>query len=158
MLLIWLYRAAVAATVLFALRKGGEPERLVATILLATVLLDLLNHAAFGMPAFFSVDPGHLVIDGWAMIALLWVALRANRGWPMWACSAQIIVVLAHMSKLIDLSLVRYGYFVMTQMPILIQAVALLAGTIAHFRREERIGRYHAWRLPYRRPPRLRPT
>lgn len=158
MVLIWLYRTVFAATVLFALRKGGEPERLVTTILIATVLLDLLNHAVFGMPAFFSVDPGHLVIDSWAMIALLWVALRANRGWPMWVCSAQIIVVLAHMSKLIDLSLVRYGYFVMTQMPIFIQAAALLVGTIAHLRREERIGHYHAWRLPYPGPPRLRPT
>lgn len=151
-MLIWLYRAAIIAIVLFALRRGGEPERLVAVILLAVGVLDVLNHTVFGMPAFFSVDPGHLVIDGWAMLSLLWVALRANRGWPMWACSAQIIVVLAHMSKLIDLSLVRYGYFVMTQLPIFIQSAALLAGTVAHIRRERRIGRYHAWRLTYRRP------
>ncbi|MBF9153160.1 hypothetical protein [Novosphingobium jiangmenense] len=147
MALIWLSRGAVLAILLYALRKGEEPERLVAVILVATGVLDGLNHAVFGVPALFLVDPGHLVIDSWALLGLTWVALRANRGWPLWACSAQVIVVLAHMAKLIDLSLVRYGYFAMTQLPIYIQSAALLAGTSAHLRREGQIGRYHAWRL-----------
>lgn len=146
MVLIWLYRVAIAAVLAFALRKGEEPERLVAGIIIATATADAINHAMFGYPAFFALDPGHLVIDSWALVGLLWVALRANRGWPLWACAAQIIVVLAHTSKLIDLSLVRYGYFVMTQLPVTIQAVALLVGTRAHLLRRERIGRYHAWR------------
>lgn len=145
-MLIWTFRLAIAAVVFFAFRKGGEPERLVAAVLVATTVLDLGNHAMFGEPAFFAVNPGHLVIDVWAMTALMWVALRANRGWPMWVSAAQIIVVLGHMSKIIELSLVRYGYFAMTQMPLNIQAIALLLGTAAHVRREERVGRYHAWR------------
>lgn len=145
--MIWTFRIALVAIVLFALRKGGEPERLVAAILVATALLDLVNHALFGRASYFAVNPGHLVIDSWALVALLWIALRANRGWPLWACSAQIIVVIAHLSKLTDLSLVRYGYFAMSQLPISIQAAALLLGTSAHVRRTERIGRYHAWRL-----------
>lgn len=145
-MLIWTFRFAIAAVVIFAFRKGGEPERLVAAVLVATTALDLGNHAMFGETAFFAVDPGHLVIDSWAMTALMWVALRANRGWPMWVSAAQIIVVLGHMSKIIELSLVRYGYFAMTQMPLNIQAIALLLGTVAHMRREERVGRYHAWR------------
>jgi hypothetical protein len=55
--------------------------------------------------------------------------------------------MVAHAAKLTDLSLVRYGYFAMTQLPVIIQTVALFAGTVAHIRRTERIGRYHAWRL-----------
>jgi len=146
LVLIWLYRVAITAVLAFALRKGEEPERLVSGVIIATAALDVLNHATFGDPAFFAINPGHLVIDMWALACLLWVALRANRGWPLWACSAQIIVVLAHTSKLIDLSLVRYGYFAMTQLPVTIQAVALLVGTRAHLLRRERIGQYHAWR------------
>jgi len=145
--LIWAYRLVFVAVVLFALRKGEEPERLTAAILITATLLDVVNHALFGYPAFFSLNPGHLVIDIWTLLALLWVALQANRGWPMLACSAQIIVIVAHFAKLTDLSLVRYGYFVMTQLPVSIQAAALFAGTIAHMRRTERIGRYDAWRL-----------
>ncbi len=145
--MIWLFRLTIAAVLVFAFRKGGEPERLVAAVLASTTLLDVVNHAMFGEPVFFAVDPGHLVIDSWAMIALLWIALRANRGWPMLVSAAQIIVVLGHVSKIIELSLVRYGYFAMTQMPLNIQLVALLLGTLAHVRREELIGRYHSWRL-----------
>lgn len=132
---------------LFALRKGEEPERLVASILITATLLDIGNHALLGNPEFFSLNPGHLVIDVWTLIALMWVSLRANRGWPMWVTSAQLIVIMAHAAKLIDLSLVRYGYFAMTQLPVSIQIAGLLAGTIAHTRRTERVGRYHAWRL-----------
>lgn len=146
MALIWLYRLGIAAILAFAMRKGEEPERLVAGIIFATAVADVLNHAAFGYPAFFALDPGHLVIDTWALAGLMWVALRANRGWPLWACAAQVIVVLAHTSKLIDLALVRYGYFVMTQLPVIIQVTALLVGTRAHLRRRRRIGPYNSWR------------
>lgn len=146
-MLIWTLRLIAVAIVLASLRKGGEPEKLVAAVLIATAGLDLVNHAMFGNPVFFAVNPGHLVIDIWAMIALLWVALRANRGWPLWVSAAQIIVVLGHTSKIIDLSLVRFGYFAMTQLPISIQVCALLLGTATHVRREQQIGRYHAWRL-----------
>lgn len=147
MILIWTLRLLAVAIVFATFRKGGEPEKLVAVVLTATTGLDLVNHAMFGDPVFFAVNPGHLVIDIWAMIALLWVALRANRGWPLWVSAAQILVVLGHTSKIIDLSLVRYGYFAMTQLPISIQVCALLLGTLAHMRREVQIGRYHAWRL-----------
>lgn len=145
--LIWMYRFVVIAILLFALRRGEEPERLVSTIMIAAFGLDIANHVLFGNPTFFAVNPGHLVIDTWVMFALLWIALRANRGWPMWVCSAQIIVFLAHVAKLTELSMVRYGYYAMTQLPLSIQATALFMGTIAHTRRSERIGRYHAWRL-----------
>lgn len=147
MVLIWTFRLIVAVIMLLALRKGEEPERLVAAVLISTAMLDAVNHAMFGNPAFFALNPGHLVIDTWAFMALLWIALRANRGWPLWVCAAQIIILVAHMAKMTDLSLVRYGYFAMTQLPVSIQAAAILAGTISHVRREDRIGRYHAWRL-----------
>lgn len=147
MMLIWTLRLTIAAILVLAFRKGGDPEKLVAAVLASTAVLDLGNHAVFGKTAFFSVNPGHVVIDTWAMITLMWVGLRANRGWPLWVSAAQIIVVLGHLAKIVDLSLVRYGYFAMTQMPLNIQAIALLIGTVAHLRREELIGRYHGWRL-----------
>ncbi len=146
-MLIWTLRIAIAAIAIFAFRKGGEPERLVAAVLLASAGLDVFNHILFGEPAFYLVNPGHLVIDVWSMIALMWIALRANRAWPMWVSAAQIIVVLGHVSKIVELSLVRYGYYAMTQVPLNVQAAALLIGTIAHMRRQERIGNYNAWRL-----------
>lgn len=145
--LIWAYRLLVIAVLLFALRKGEEPERLISMIIILAIAMDVVNHSIFGDPTFFAVNPGHIVIDTWSLLAMLWIALRANRGWPMWVCSAQIIVVLSHVAKLTELSLVRFGYYAMAQLPLPIQVTALLLGTIAHTRRSERIGRYHAWRL-----------
>lgn len=132
---------------LFALRRGEQPERLVAVLLVTGVLVDRLNHALFGEPAWFTINPGHLVIDFWSFVALLWVALRANRGWPLWVCALQVIVLLGHIAKLWDLNVVRRAYWVMTQLPLFLQMLAVVIGTRAHTRRARRIGWYHSWRL-----------
>lgn len=146
MLSLWLPRFVMFVTILFAARKGSEPERLVASILLATFGLDVVNHALFGDPAWFAVNPGHLVIDGWAFITLLWVALRANRGWPLWVTASQVIVVMGHIAKLWDVDIVLRAYWAMTQVPFTFQLVVLLIGTYAHQQRARRIGQYHSWR------------
>jgi len=136
----------MAAAVLFAARRGGEPERSVAAVLLATFLLDVGNHALFGDPAWFAVNPGHLVIDVWAFLVLGWVALRANRGWPLGVAAAQSLVLLGHAAKLWDLDMVRRAYWAMTQVPFLLQLLILAFGTWAHQSRARRIGRYQGWR------------
>lgn len=147
MLSLWIPRLALFATVFFVARRGGEPEKLVAAVLFATFGLDVLNHAWFGDPGWFAVNPGHLVIDGWAFITLLWVALRANRGWPLWVGSCQVIVVIGHAAKIWEVETVRWAYWAMTQIPFVFQLALLAIGTIAHVARQQRIGAYHAWRL-----------
>jgi hypothetical protein len=141
---VWLF-----ATMFFAARKGDEPERLVATVLMATFLLDLANHAMFGDPAWYAVNPGHLVIDTWAFISLLWIALQANRGWTLWVSASQVLVVLGHFAKLMDVTMARRAYYAMTQIPFVFQLAILAMGTLAHVYRQQRIGRYHAWRPTY---------
>ncbi|WP_408590805.1 hypothetical protein [Novosphingobium sp.] len=147
MLIVWLSRILLLVSVLLAVRKGDEPERLVAGILFATFALDAGNHAAFGNVEWFSVNPGHAVIDIWAFVTLLWVALRANRGWPLLACAAQGVVLTGHLAKFIDGQMVRKAYWTITQLPFLLQVLALALGTVAHIQRRQRAGRYHAWRL-----------
>ena len=147
MLSLWLPRTLLAFAVLFAARKGGEPEQSVAAILLATFALDVANHAIFGDPAWFAVNPGHLVIDIWAFLVLLWVAVRANRAWPLAVSAAQAVVLLGHAAKLWELNVVRKAYWVMTQVPFTMQLLLLILGTAAHISRARRVGYYHGWRL-----------
>lgn len=147
MLSLWLPRILLAFAVVFAARRGGEPEQSVAAILLATFALDVANHAIFGDPAWFAVNPGHLVIDLWAFIVLLWVAVRANRAWPLAVSAAQALVVLGHVAKLWELAMVRKAYWVMTQVPFSLQLLVLIFGTAAHMQRSRRLGDYHGWRL-----------
>lgn len=157
MLSLWLPRAVLLATIVFAARKGDEPEKMVAGILVATFLLDVANHLLFGDPGWFAVNPGHLVIDTWAFVTLLWVALRANRGWPLWVSASQVLVVMGHLAKMWDVAVVRKAYWAMTQVPFVIQLAILVVGTATHVQRQRRIGRYHPWR-PESQAQQLRPA
>lgn len=146
MLFVWLSRLLLCLSALFAFRKGDEPERLVAIIILAEIPLDLANHSLFGYPTWFEVNPGHFVIDLWALLTLTWVALNANRGWTLWVSAMQMIVVTAHMAKLLEIDEARRSYWVMAETPGLAEVMLLLLGTWSHAQRMQRIGRYAAWR------------
>ena len=145
-LLLTLYKGVLLATVVLALRKGDEPEQLTSLVLMTAVFADSVNHWLFGMPNFFTINPGHLVLDGWQLIMLVWVALYANRGWSLWAAALQIIVVAGHLSKLFDLAEIRRGYWVMISVPAYFQLLVLWIGLASHMRRVNRIGAYAAWR------------
>ena len=153
-LLLALYECVMLATVVLALRKGDEPEQLTALVLMTALFADSINHWLFGVPSYFTINPGHLVIDGWQLIVLVWVALYANRGWPLWVGALQMIVVAGHLSKLFDISAIRRGYWVMIAVPAYFQLLALWIGLASHARRVERIGHYAAWRPRFTGPPR----
>ena len=146
MLFVWLTRLLICLSFLFATRKGDEPERLVAIILLGMCGFDIANHLIFGDPTWFEVNPGHFVIDVWSLLTMTWVALRANRGWPLWLCATQLIVVMAHFAKLLEIDEARRSYWIMTQVPPLLELVGLMIGTWTHMLRQQRIGHYSPWR------------
>lgn len=133
--------------VAFAIRRGDAPERAAASLLIGSLFGDAFYHAVFGGAQFVTVDPGHVVIDFILATGFLTIALRANRGWPLWVCSAQLIVMLGHFGKVMEIRDVYRGYWVMTQLPVLMQLAFLGFGTLAHTSRLKVIGPYHAWRL-----------
>ena len=128
-------------------RQGGPPERLAAVIIVGWVLIDALYHILFGPSGFDRVDPVHLVLDGGELLAIMWLALKANRMWPLWAAAAQLICVSGHITLLIQPEGMRRAYWAMTQLPQYIQLAALLCGATAHARRVRLVGRYRSWRL-----------
>ncbi len=131
----------------YALRYGEQPERSVATLLLASSAIDFVYHALTTPPQFETIDPVHVVIDTLVLAGLLAIALNANRGWPLWVCGAQIIMMLGHLGKLYEVRTVLRGYWVMTQVPFMIQLTLLVIGTAAHNARLRQVGPYHSWRL-----------
>lgn len=156
-LLLTLYKGVSLTTVVLALRKGDEPEQLTSLVLMTAIFADSINHWLFGTPSYFTVNPGHLVLDGWCLIVMVWVALYANRGWPLWVGALQMIVVAGHLSKLFDISAIRRGYWVMIAVPGYFQLLAVWIGLASHVRRVERIGRYAAWRPRLPKPPPTEP-
>jgi hypothetical protein len=127
--------------------RGGPPERIAAVIIVGWIVTDAAYHLLFGPSGFHTVDPVHIVLDGAELVAIMWLALRANRMWPLWAAAAQLICVSGHLAALVQPHGMTMAYWAMTQLPQYIQLVALLLGAAAHARRQQRVGRYRSWRM-----------
>jgi hypothetical protein len=139
--------ALVAACGAIAWSRGGPPERIAAAIIVGWIVLDVLYHLMFGPADFNEVDPVHLVLDGAELVAIVSLALRANRVWPLWAAAAQLICVAGHVAALVEPRGMTLAYWAMTQLPPFIQLIALVSGAVAHTRRTHRIGPYPSWRV-----------
>ena len=139
--------ALFAASSGYALWRGGPPERIAAKVVIVWVLTDVGYHLLFGPSGFVVVDPAHLLIDGGELVAILWVALRANRLWPLWAAAAQVMTVAGLMVVMFGESGINYAYWAMTQLPPYIQLLALVCGAAFHARRFRQFGYYRSWRL-----------
>ena len=135
----------VTMTVL-AYRRGGPPERIASLFIAGWILTDGLYHVLFGPSGFTTVDPVHVVLDGAELVAIMWLALRANRLWPLFAAAAQVMCVSGHLAVLIAPDGATKAYWAMTQLPQYIQLTALLAGAYAHARRYQVLGPYRSWR------------
>jgi hypothetical protein len=127
--------------------RGGPPERFAAKVVIVWILTDVTYHLIFGPSGFTVVDPAHIVIDGAELVAITWLALQANRVWPIWAAAAQLMTFTGHMVVLMVNSGWTLAYWAMTQLPPYIQLIALVCGVIFHNRRFRRIGHYRSWRL-----------
>ena len=138
--------AFIVGGVLVAYHRGGQPERMAATIIVAWVVSDISYSLIFGPSSFDTVDPGRVILDGGELVAITWVALRANRMWPLWAAAAQLICVSGHIAAFIEVGGMRRAYWALTQLPAFIQLIALVLGAVAHARRFDRIGPYRSWR------------
>jgi hypothetical protein len=104
------YAGLAAGGCAYAIRCGGAPERIVAWIILATVVADPLLHLLL-QPRFRAVDPTHVIIDVARFAGLAAVAVRANRYWPIWLSAFQLLALAAHLAKAMDLAIhpVIYG-------------------------------------------------
>jgi hypothetical protein len=138
--------AIFAAATGYTLRRGGPPEKIAAQIITAWILTDVGYHLVFGPSSFAEVDPVHLVLDGAELAAITWLALRANRVWPVWAAAAQLITFSGHLAVMIDSGGMRRAYWAMRELPGYMQLLALVWGAAFHARRYRRIGPYRSWR------------
>src|SRR3546814_16138355 len=62
---------------------------------------------------FASLDAGHLLIDVFAAVTTVSLALVAHRFWPMIAAVFQVLPLLAHFSRVADLSMQPIAYLTM---------------------------------------------
>ena len=130
----------------YALWKGGAPERLMAAILLAMAVMDQALHL-FIPPHFATVDTGHLVIDLFAATTTVTLAIAAHRFWPMVAAVLQILPLLAHFSRALDISMHPVAYLTMQVASSWLLPPLLALATWRHRQRLQRNGSDRPWQI-----------
>jgi hypothetical protein len=79
----WSSLAALLITAGLALWRGGWPERLAGV---AMILAWFATYFLYNYHQKFGPQTAMFLVDLALMLVLLFIALRSNRWWPMWAC------------------------------------------------------------------------
>jgi len=141
---VMVYGLLLTMCCVYALWRGGVPERIGTAILAAGSLLTV---AAISGPAvsFRSVEVGVLIVDLLCIVAFVLLALRAERFWPLWVAAFQIVGTAGHLVKFADPDTIRRVYAFLLAIwsyPILL---FLFVGTWRHQKRLARFGIDRSW-------------
>jgi hypothetical protein len=127
-----IYALVFPSVCAFALIRGRNVERQVAVAYLIAAAASMLA-SAFGTHGR-GPNWNVIVVDGLFLIALVVIARRSTRFWPLWAAASQLAGFLAHVPIIIDPTVPKEIY-VSTQpfwaFPLL---ASLLIGTISAHR------------------------
>lgn len=140
----------------YALWRGGAPERLVGVIFLLAFPASRLAYATGW--TFQGLAMGVFFVDVMMFIAMFWIAMNANRQWPIPMVAMQGLQVLGHFLKLSEPSMLPLLYWlgrIAWSYPML---VLLALATLRHVNRERRLGAEPPWSRSYARSRAERPT
>lgn len=134
----------------YAFLRGGGPERVMAGIATTMVASDQILHQ-FIATEFHTLDLGHLAIDLFGALTTTALALTAHRFWPMVAAVAHIVPLLAHLSRVLDLSVHPVAYLSMQVASSWLVPPLLVLATWRHQRRLRQNGSDPSWNASLRR-------
>lgn len=138
-----IYLLLLVVCCLYASIRGGAPERWGVGILVAAVILSLLTPPS-GPVRFASMEVGFLIVDSAMLVAVVALALRADRYWPMLMAAVLCDTVVTHLLMLSPL-LMPYSYSVMIAAWSYPSPIILFVGAFRHRVRLRRVGSDRAW-------------
>jgi len=150
------YNLLLGASCLYALLRGGGPERVCATAFLIATLLTVLVVRPASI-RFASIDLGILSVDMALLILLTVVAILANRLWPMAMAAMQLVEVAGHVARASPI-VMPYAYATILAIWSYPMLALLIAATYRHRRRVAKIGSDPSWRRFSGRQPRRTPS
>lgn len=132
-----LFALLLFACTFYALVRGGLPERIAAVTMFAGCFLTLAVNSPLSV-RYASAEIAILAVDAAMLGIFATLALRSDRYWPLWVTALQLLVVLAHVAKLIDPEMLRNGYGFVMAVWSYPQLLAIALGTRAHDRQRTR--------------------
>ncbi|HYI63350.1 MAG TPA: hypothetical protein VEW71_00540 [Allosphingosinicella sp.] len=138
------YNVLLASCWVYALRRGGAPERIGATSL---AIFSFLTAATVSgsTTSYRSVETGILIVDLLCLAAFLALALRADRFWPLWVAALQIIGTAGHAVKFVDPDIIRRAYAFILVIWAYPMILLMIVGTWRHQQRLARFGADESW-------------
>lgn len=129
---------------------GAGPERMIAgTWLVFFEILPKLYRAIWSEGyQLEQVDLFYASMDGIAAAVWVFVALYANRNYPLVIAAMQLLVMAAHLARGLIEIISPVAYATMMIAPGWIQLVILATGLARHVSRQRRYGPYREWRFP----------
>ena len=141
---ITVFYALFFITLLAAWIWGGKPERIGGAIHLALACLQ----GAFYLvvpPSFASLDGISLLTDALGLAGFGWLALAANRMWPIWAASLQLLSLAGHFARWAQLEIAPYAYSLLRTAPTALGLLVLLLAVVVHRKRLKQSGQDRPW-------------
>ncbi|NNM77977.1 hypothetical protein HJG53_13800 [Sphingomonas sp. ID1715] len=130
---------------LYALIRGGGPEKIGGIIFLAAALLSLAVEQPEGS-RWNSVELGMLLVDLAVFVSLLTLAVAANRFWPLWMSGMQGVQVFSHFAIALDAKVIPWAYWNAQTLWSYPMLALLAAATSWHRSRLRRQGADPSWR------------
>ncbi|HJV41698.1 hypothetical protein [Caulobacter sp.] len=123
----WASLVALLVTVGAAAWRGAWPERFGAAAMVVAWVASALVYNSILLRGF-QVAP--MLVDLALTLALLYVALRSDRWWPMWACAFQALNVVLHFALAADDVLWRWAAWLASSCFSYLAMLALLCGAL----------------------------
>lgn len=128
----------------YALWRGSAPERAGALIFVLMAVLQYSGRLVFAR-VFDTLDPLSLAADLFAFIGFTWLALSANRIWPIFVAAMQLLSCASHFGREISCKVEPLVYAVLTAGPTIAALAILVIGALANQSRTRRGVRLASW-------------
>lgn len=109
----------------YAFWLGRDNERLTAIALLSSAVASVYLQTS----KFFQPESGILIVDLLLLAYLIWLAMRSDRFWPLYAAGFQVVGTTIHLARFADSNVLHSAYAaaqIFWAYPVLL---ALAAGT-----------------------------
>lgn len=134
----------LGAVTLLSWWKGGAPERATASCFAVGFIATMASYSALPV-RFTTVETAVALIDVVMLVAILAIALKADRLWPMLVAGLQLDIVMVHALKAIDADVMRSIYAIMMTVWAYPQLILLVIGIARHRTRLRKLGYDRSW-------------
>lgn len=126
---------------------AGKPEKIVARFMLAELVADLIKQVLVGSATFRSMNGFLFTAELVLLATFVFVALKANRVWPLIVAGLQLLICLTHVARLFSSpSSNAQFYWALTSLPSFLICLIVALAIFVHRRRIRRFGPVPDWR------------